>query len=70
MDAAHPMPPVGTSAGVALHDAGLLAARLVPGAPLLDAVRSYERDLLDHGFAAVAAAVRDHGGGDGACKTR
>ncbi|MGA5821708.1 FAD-dependent oxidoreductase [Kitasatospora sp. NPDC094028] len=61
-DAAHPMPPVGTSAGVAIHDAGLLAARLVPGAPVLDAVRAYERDMLDHGFAAVAAAVRNHGG--------
>ncbi|MEU3353133.1 hypothetical protein [Streptomyces sp. NPDC037389] len=57
-DAAHPMPPAGISAGVALHDAGLLASRLVPGALLLEAVRSYETEMLDYGFAAVAAATR------------
>ncbi|WP_331743322.1 NAD(P)/FAD-dependent oxidoreductase [Kitasatospora sp. NBC_01300] len=62
-DAAHPMPPAGISAGVALHDAGLLASRLVPGAPLLDAVRSYETEMLDYGFAAVATATRNHAGG-------
>ncbi|MGW1196694.1 FAD-dependent oxidoreductase [Streptomyces sp. NPDC002536] len=61
-DAAHPMPPAGTSAGVAIHDAGLLASHLVSGAPLLDAVRSYETDMLDHGFAAVAAATRNRAG--------
>ncbi|MER7667656.1 NAD(P)-binding protein [Kitasatospora sp. NPDC096128] len=61
-DAAHPMPPVGISAGVALHEAGLLASRLLPDAPLLDAVRSYQAEMLDHGFAAVATAARRHGG--------
>ncbi|MFE5587919.1 FAD-dependent oxidoreductase [Kitasatospora sp. NPDC056531] len=61
-DAAHPMAPAGISAGAALHDAGLLASRLLPDAPLLDAVRSYERDMLDYGFAAVAAASRNHAG--------
>ncbi|MER7844332.1 NAD(P)/FAD-dependent oxidoreductase [Kitasatospora sp. NPDC096077] len=61
-DAAHPMPPAGISAGVALHDAGLLASRLLTGAPLLEAVRSYEAQMLDHGFAAVAAAVRNSRG--------
>ncbi|MFE3877512.1 FAD-dependent oxidoreductase [Kitasatospora sp. NPDC059146] len=61
-DAAHPMPPAGLSAGAALHDAGLLAARLTSGAPLLDAVRRYEREMLDHGFAVVARAVRNHAG--------
>ncbi|WP_031073226.1 FAD-dependent oxidoreductase [Streptomyces sp. NRRL WC-3742] len=61
-DAAHPMPPAGISAGTAIHDAGLLAARLVSGAPLLDALRSYEREMLDHGFAAVAASSRNHAG--------
>lgn len=58
-DAAHPMPPAGISAGVALHEAGRLAARLVSGEPLLDAVRSYEREMLDHGFAAAAVAARN-----------
>ncbi|WP_043262773.1 NAD(P)/FAD-dependent oxidoreductase [Streptomyces sp. CT34] len=61
-DAAHPMAPAGISAGVAIHDAGLLASRLVSGAPLLDAVRSYETDMLDYGFAAVATATRNHAG--------
>jgi 2-polyprenyl-6-methoxyphenol hydroxylase-like FAD-dependent oxidoreductase len=61
-DAAHPMPPAGISAGVALHDAGLLAGRLVSGAPLLDAVGEYEKEMLDHGFAAAALAARRHRG--------
>ncbi|MCC3777602.1 NAD(P)/FAD-dependent oxidoreductase [Streptomyces sp. UNOB3_S3] len=61
-DAAHPMPPAGISAGAAIHDAGLLASRLLPGAPLLDAVRAYEREMLDHGFDAVAASTRNHAG--------
>ncbi|WP_438295909.1 FAD-dependent oxidoreductase [Streptomyces sp. HUAS TT7] len=61
-DAAHPMPPAGLSAGVALHDAGLLASRLVTGQPLPDAVRSYERDMLDYGFASVTTATRNHAG--------
>jgi 2-polyprenyl-6-methoxyphenol hydroxylase-like FAD-dependent oxidoreductase len=61
-DAAHPMPPAGISAGVAIHDAGLGASRLVSGAPLLDAVRSYETEMLDHGFAAVATATRNYAG--------
>jgi 2-polyprenyl-6-methoxyphenol hydroxylase-like FAD-dependent oxidoreductase len=61
-DAAHPMAPAGISAGVALHDAGLLASHLLSGAPLLDAVRSYEREMLDYGFAAVATATRIHAG--------
>ncbi|MGC0415968.1 FAD-dependent oxidoreductase [Embleya sp. AB8] len=61
-DAAHPMPPVGISAGAAIHDASLLASRLVSGSPLLDAVRSYETEMLDYGFAAVATATRNHAG--------
>ncbi|WKK24010.1 NAD(P)-binding protein [Streptomyces olivoreticuli] len=61
-DAAHPMAPAGISAGVAIHDAGLLASRLTSGAPLLDAVRSYETDMLDYGFTAVATATRNHAG--------
>lgn len=58
-DAAHPMPPAGISAGVAIHEAGRLAARLVSGAKLPDAVRAYEREMLDHGFAAAAVAARN-----------
>ncbi|MFI0913900.1 FAD-dependent oxidoreductase [Streptomyces abikoensis] len=61
-DAAHPMAPAGISAGVAIHDAGRLASHLISGASLLDAVRSYETEMLDYGFAAVAAATRNHGG--------
>jgi 2-polyprenyl-6-methoxyphenol hydroxylase-like FAD-dependent oxidoreductase len=61
-DAAHPMPPAGISAGVALHDAGLLARQLVSGVPLFDAVAAYEKEMLDHGFAAVAESARKHRG--------
>ncbi|GGU41179.1 FAD-dependent oxidoreductase [Streptomyces violascens] len=59
-DAAHPMVPAGISAGVAVHDAGLLASHLVSGAPLLEAVRSYESEMLDYGFAAVARSSRGY----------
>ncbi|MGW4526754.1 FAD-dependent oxidoreductase [Amycolatopsis sp. NPDC004378] len=61
-DAAHPMPPAGVSAGVALFDAGLLAGRLTSGAPLLEAVEAYEKEMLDNGFAAAAVAARNHRG--------
>lgn len=61
-DAAHPMAPAGVSAGVAIHEAGLLASRLVSGAPLLDAVRAYEAEMLDHGFAAVERSTRRQAG--------
>lgn len=61
-DAAHPMPPAGFSAGAAIHDAGLLVSHLVSGAPILDAIRSYEADMLDYGFAAVDASFRAHEG--------
>ncbi|SFW69825.1 FAD-dependent oxidoreductase [Amycolatopsis australiensis] len=61
-DAAHPMPPAGVSAGVALHEAGVLAGRLVSGQPLPDAVAAYEKEMLDNGFAAAAVAARNHRG--------
>ncbi len=58
-DAIHTMIPAGTSAGVALRDADALCRRITthPG-PLRDAVRDYEIDMLDHGFAAVAASLQ------------
>ncbi|MGW3043703.1 hypothetical protein ACWC9T_27490 [Kitasatospora sp. NPDC001159] len=60
------MVPAGISAGVAIHDASLLASRLVSEAPLPDAVRAYEREMLDYGFAAVATATRVVAGGTSA----
>ncbi|MGW4243950.1 FAD-dependent oxidoreductase [Nocardia sp. NPDC004722] len=61
-DAAHPMPPAGISAGVAIHDAGLLASHLISASQLLDALRGYEVEMLDYGFAAVATSLRNHQG--------
>jgi 2-polyprenyl-6-methoxyphenol hydroxylase-like FAD-dependent oxidoreductase len=62
-DAIHPMVPAGTSAAVALRDAGLLARRLGEAAPgeLIDAVSAYEVEMLDYGFAAVAASRNNLG---------
>lgn len=59
-DAAHTMVPQGTSAAVALRDAGLLCRRLLDRGdrPLLDAVRSYETEMLDYGFAEVARSLQ------------
>ena len=60
-DAIHSMVPSGTGAGVALRDAGLLAGHLVRVARGADtlrrAVADYEAEMLDYGFAAVAAAM-------------
>ncbi|QWF81990.1 FAD-dependent oxidoreductase [Amycolatopsis sp. CA-230715] len=61
-DAAHPMAPAGVSAGVAVHDAGLLVSHLISGEPMLDSVRAYEKEMLDHGFAAVATATKNYWG--------
>lgn len=61
-DAAHCMPPAGVGAAVALRDAGLLAGRLGEAGrgerPLVEAIRAYEEEMLDYGFAAVAEAER------------
>jgi 2-polyprenyl-6-methoxyphenol hydroxylase-like FAD-dependent oxidoreductase len=61
-DAIHCMVPAGVGAAVALRDAGLLARRLSETAqgdkPLRQAVSEYETDMLDYGFAAVAAAQK------------
>jgi 2-polyprenyl-6-methoxyphenol hydroxylase-like FAD-dependent oxidoreductase len=60
-DAAHCMVPAGIGAAVALRDAGVLTTRLgeaISGEkPLLQAVAEYEREMLDYGFAAVAASL-------------
>jgi len=60
-DAIHCMVPSGTGAGVALHDAGLLTEQLAGVAAghgtLRQAVHDYEVEMLDYGFAAVAAAA-------------
>lgn len=57
-DAAHTMVPQGTSAAVALHDAALLWRRITGGGPLRDAVRAYEAEMLEHGFAEVARSLK------------
>jgi 2-polyprenyl-6-methoxyphenol hydroxylase-like FAD-dependent oxidoreductase len=58
-DAIHPMVPQGTSAAVALRDAALLCRRITGrSGPLRDAVREYEAEMLDYGFAEVARSLR------------
>jgi 2-polyprenyl-6-methoxyphenol hydroxylase-like FAD-dependent oxidoreductase len=57
-DAAHTMIPQGTSAAFALKDAALLCRRITERTgPLLDAVRAYEAEMLDSGFAEVARVL-------------
>lgn len=57
-DAAHTMIPQGTSAAFALKDAALLCRRITERTgPLLDAVRAYEAEMLDYGFAEVARVL-------------
>jgi 2-polyprenyl-6-methoxyphenol hydroxylase-like FAD-dependent oxidoreductase len=52
-DAIHAMSPAaGVGANTALHDASLLAAALADG-PVLEALRGYEEEMVEHGFAAV-----------------
>ncbi|MFC4584747.1 FAD-dependent oxidoreductase [Sphaerisporangium corydalis] len=61
-DAIHCMIPAGIGAAVALRDAALLSAELGAalraGAPLVNAVARYEREMLTYGFEAVAASQR------------
>ncbi|GAA4608827.1 2-polyprenyl-6-methoxyphenol hydroxylase-like FAD-dependent oxidoreductase [Actinoplanes octamycinicus] len=58
-DAVHTMPPAGgVGANTALQDAATLAGELLSGAPLLDAVASYERQMLPRGFDTVERSVR------------
>ncbi|GIL28128.1 FAD-dependent oxidoreductase [Actinocatenispora comari] len=58
-DAAHTMVPQGTSAAVALRDAGLLCRRITERGdrPLLDSVAAYETEMLEYGFAEVARSL-------------
>jgi 2-polyprenyl-6-methoxyphenol hydroxylase-like FAD-dependent oxidoreductase len=60
-DAIHTMIPQGTSAAVALRDAGLLCRRLTEGSALLEAVHAYETEMLDYGFAEVARSLQSAG---------
>jgi salicylate hydroxylase len=58
-DAIHNMTPMaGIGANTALRDADLLAARLA-ALDLVPAVHGYERQMLDYGFAAVRASLRN-----------
>lgn len=45
-DSAHPMPPGGLGANLALGDAALLTTQLASADPLLPAIASYERQML------------------------
>jgi 2-polyprenyl-6-methoxyphenol hydroxylase-like FAD-dependent oxidoreductase len=63
-DAIHNMPPFrGVGANAALWDAALLCETIVAvdrgTAPLLPALASYERQMLDHGFRFVRASLED-----------
>ncbi|MBO0879910.1 MAG: FAD-dependent monooxygenase [Mycobacterium sp.] len=56
-DAIHTMIPAGISAAVALKDAALLCRAITQRTgSLREAVHAYEIDMLDYGFAAVAAS--------------
>jgi 2-polyprenyl-6-methoxyphenol hydroxylase-like FAD-dependent oxidoreductase len=58
-DAVHTMVPQGTSAATALRDAALLCRRVTERAgSLLDAVREYETEMLEYGFAEVERSLR------------
>jgi len=58
-DAIHAMVPTGNSAAVALRDAALLCHRITDrDGSLRDAVGAYETEMLEYGFAAVAASLR------------
>lgn len=62
-DAIHNMTPMaGIGANTALRDADLLGRRLIEvrdGRDLVGAVHDYEREMLDYGFAAVRASLRN-----------
>jgi 2-polyprenyl-6-methoxyphenol hydroxylase-like FAD-dependent oxidoreductase len=56
------MVPAGIGAAVALRDAALLCRRITERrGPLSEAVRAYETEMLDYGFAAVETSLRRGG---------
>jgi 2-polyprenyl-6-methoxyphenol hydroxylase-like FAD-dependent oxidoreductase len=62
-DAIHTMTPgLGVGANTALRDASLLVRELT-AKPMLEAVASYERQMIGYGFAAVEASKERTGGG-------
>lgn len=62
-DAIHTMTPgQGVGANTALRDAHHLVRELTSGKPLIEAVRDYERRMIEYGFAAVEASKRQTGG--------
>jgi 2-polyprenyl-6-methoxyphenol hydroxylase-like FAD-dependent oxidoreductase len=59
-DAIHTMVPAGIGAAVALKDAAVLRRHITERTgSLLDAVRIYETEMLDYGFAAVQRSQRE-----------
>ncbi|MED7931316.1 FAD-dependent monooxygenase [Nonomuraea sp. LP-02] len=57
-DAVHAMSPAaGAGANLALRDAAALSAALAHGGPLIPALRSYEQEMIDSGFAAVRVSA-------------
>ncbi|GAA4257725.1 FAD-dependent oxidoreductase [Dactylosporangium darangshiense] len=62
-DAIHTMTPgQGVGANTALRDAHNLLRELTSGKALIDAVRDYEREMIEYGFAAVEASKKQTGG--------
>jgi salicylate hydroxylase len=59
-DAIHNMTPMaGIGANTALRDADLLRRSLMVGGDLVPAIASYEREMLEYGFAAVRQSLRN-----------
>ncbi|MEV0150964.1 MULTISPECIES: NAD(P)/FAD-dependent oxidoreductase [unclassified Nonomuraea] len=57
-DAVHAMSPAaGAGAGIALRDATVLASALARGGDPLEALRAYEGEMVEYGFAAVRASA-------------
>jgi 2-polyprenyl-6-methoxyphenol hydroxylase-like FAD-dependent oxidoreductase len=62
-DAIHTMTPgQGVGANTALRDAHNLLSQLTSGKALVDAVRDYEREMVEYGFKAVEASKKQTGG--------
>jgi salicylate hydroxylase len=59
-DAIHSMTPMaGVGANTALRDAALLGHELTGGKPVLEAIETYEREMLAYGFDAVRLSLRN-----------